>query len=99
MPVLAHAQAAFWDSIRQLYARALAGSDGDLLAKTAAGLLHPGTSGAPKAAGMSVDEAATGVGEMLAPRVRGQTTMKLLCDLWDRLNTPPRVGQARSDLV
>ena len=44
VPVLARAQAAFWDSIRQQYARALAGSDGDLLAKTTAGLLHPGRS-------------------------------------------------------
>ena len=52
MPVLARAQAAFWDSIRQHYARALAGSDDDLLAKTTAGLLHPGTFGALKATGM-----------------------------------------------
>ena len=73
MPVLARAQAAFWDSIRQQYARALAGSDDDLLAKTTAGLLHPGTFGALKATGMSVYEASTVVGEMLARRVRGQT--------------------------
>ena len=34
------AQAAFWDSIRQLYEQALAGSDDDLLTKTTAGLLR-----------------------------------------------------------
>jgi AcrR family transcriptional regulator len=73
VPVLARAQAAFWDSIRQLYARALAGNDDDLLAKTTAGLLHPATFGALKAVGMTVDEAATVVGEMLARRARGPT--------------------------
>ena len=72
VPLLASAQTAFWDSIRQLYARALAGNDDDLLAKTTAGLLHPATFGALKAAGMSVDEASTLVGEMLARRARGQ---------------------------
>ena len=40
VPALARAQAAFWDSIRQLYEQALAGSDDDLLTKTTAGLLH-----------------------------------------------------------
>jgi AcrR family transcriptional regulator len=73
VPALARAQAAFWDSIRQLYARALAGNDDDLLAKMTAGLLHPATFGALKAAGMSVDEAATVIGEILARRARGQT--------------------------
>jgi AcrR family transcriptional regulator len=73
VPALARAEAAFWDSIRQLYARALAGNDDDLLAKMTAGLLHPATFGALKAAGMSVDEAATVLGEMLAHRARGQT--------------------------
>ena len=73
VPALARAEAAFRDSIRQLYAQALAGNDDDLLAKMTAGLLHPATFGALKAAGMSVDEAATVVGEMLAHRARGQT--------------------------
>ena len=73
VPALARAEAAFWDSIRQLYAQALAGNDDDLLAKMTAGLLHPATFSALKAAGMSVDEAATVVGEMLAHRARGQT--------------------------
>ena len=75
MPVLARAQAAFWDSIRQLYVRALAGNDDDLLAKTTTGLLHPATFGALKAAGMSVDEASmvVGVGGTLARRARAQT--------------------------
>ena len=75
MPVLARAQAAFWDSIRQLYARALAGNDDDLLAKTTTGLLHPAMFGALKAAGMSVDEASmvVGVGGTLARRARAQT--------------------------
>jgi AcrR family transcriptional regulator len=73
VPVLARAQAVFWDSIRQLCACALAGSDDDLLAKMTAGLLHPATFGALKAAGMTVDEAATVVREMLARRARGQT--------------------------
>jgi AcrR family transcriptional regulator len=73
VPVLARAQAAFWESIRQLYAQALAGNDDDLLAKTTAGFLHPATFGALKTAGMTVDEAATVVGEILARRARGQT--------------------------
>jgi AcrR family transcriptional regulator len=73
VPVLARAEAAVWESIRQLHEWAQAGNDDDLLAKTTAGLLHPATFGALKAAGMSVDEAATIVGEMLAHRARVQT--------------------------
>jgi AcrR family transcriptional regulator len=71
VPALARAQATFWDSIQQLYQQALAGSDDDLLAKTTAGLLHPATFSALKAAGMSVDEAAVVVADLLAHQARG----------------------------
>jgi AcrR family transcriptional regulator len=71
VPALARAQAAFWASIQQLYQQALAGSDDDLLTKTTAGLLHPATFGALKAAGMSVDEAAAVVVDLLVHRARG----------------------------
>ena len=71
VPALAHAEAAFWGSIRQLYEQALAGSDDELLAKTAAGLLHPATLGALKAAGMSVEEAAAVVADLLIHQAKG----------------------------
>lgn len=71
VPALARAEAAFWGSIRQLYEQALAGSDDDLLVKTTAGLLHPATFGALKTAGLSVDEAAAVVGDLLAHQARG----------------------------
>jgi AcrR family transcriptional regulator len=71
VPALASAEAAFWGSIRQLYSQALAGSDDDLLAKTTAGLLHPATFGALKAVGMSVDEAAAVVADLLVHQARG----------------------------
>ena len=71
VPALARAQAAFWRSIHQLYVQALAGSEDALLAKTTAGLLHPGTFGALKTAGMSVDEAAAVVADLLAHQARG----------------------------
>jgi AcrR family transcriptional regulator len=71
VPALARAEASFWGSIRQLYEQALAGSDDDLLAKTTAGLLHPATFGALKAAGMSVDEAVAVVAELLIHQARG----------------------------
>jgi AcrR family transcriptional regulator len=71
VPALARAQAAFWRSIHQLYEQALAGSEDDLLARTTAGLLHPATFGAFKAAGMSVDEAAAVVAGLLAHQARG----------------------------
>ena len=71
VPTLARAQAAFWLSIHQLYEEALAGNEDDLLAKTTAGLLHPATFGALKAAGMSVDEATSVVADLLAHQARG----------------------------
>jgi AcrR family transcriptional regulator len=71
VPALARAEAAFWVSIRQLYEKAITGSDDELLAKTTAGLLHPATLGALKAAGMSVDEAAAVVAELLIHQARG----------------------------
>ena len=71
VPALARAEAAFWGSIRKLYEQALAGSDDDLLAKTTAGLLHPATFGALKAARMSVDEAAAVVADLLVHQARG----------------------------
>jgi hypothetical protein len=72
VPTLARAQAAFWLSIHQLYEEALAGNEDDLLAKTTAGLLHPATFGALKAAGMSVDESAEVVADFLAHQAGGQ---------------------------
>jgi hypothetical protein len=71
VPALARAEAAFWGSIRQLYEQALAGSDDDLLAKTTAGLPHPATFGAFKAAGMSVNEATAVVADLLTHQARG----------------------------
>jgi AcrR family transcriptional regulator len=71
VPALARAEAEFWSSIRLLYEQALVGSDDDLLAKTAAGLVHPATFSAIKAAGMSVDEAATVVAGLLVHQARG----------------------------
>ena len=66
-------RAAFWDSIRQLYEQALDGSDDALLAKATAGLLHPATFGALKAAGMSVDEAAAVVAGSFSARAGSET--------------------------
>lgn len=71
VPALARAQAAFWASIQQLYEQALGGSNDHLLAKTTAGLLHPATFSALKAAGMSADEAAAVVAGLLAHQARG----------------------------
>jgi AcrR family transcriptional regulator len=71
VPALARAQASFWRSIHQLYEEALAGSEDDLLAKTTAGLLHPATFGAFKAAGLSVDESAEVVADFLAHQAEG----------------------------
>jgi len=68
---LARAEAGFWNAIRQLYQQALAGSDDRLLAKTTAGLLHPATFGALRAAGMSVDEATAVVADLLAHQAKG----------------------------
>jgi hypothetical protein len=71
VPALARAEAAFWSAIQQLYQEALAGSDDQRLARTTAGLLHPATFGALKAAGMSVDEAAAVVADVLAHQAKG----------------------------
>jgi AcrR family transcriptional regulator len=71
VPALARAQAAFWHSIHHLYEEALGGSEDHLLAKTTAGLLHPATFGALKAAGMSVDESAEVVADFLAHQAGG----------------------------
>jgi AcrR family transcriptional regulator len=71
VPALARAQASFWRSIHHLYEEALAGSEDDLLAKTTAGLLHPSTFGALKAADMSVDESAEVVADLLAHQAEG----------------------------
>jgi AcrR family transcriptional regulator len=71
VPALASAEAAFWNSIRQLYEQALTGSDDELLAKTTAGLLHPATFSSLRAAGMSVDQAADVVSSLLAYQAGG----------------------------
>jgi AcrR family transcriptional regulator len=70
VPALARAEAAFWHSIRQLYEHALADSDDEVLAKTLAGLLHPATFGALRAAGMSADESAAVVADLLVHQAR-----------------------------
>jgi AcrR family transcriptional regulator len=71
VPALAHAEAGFWSAIQQLYQQALAGNDDELLARTTAGLLHPATFGALKAAGMSLDEAVAVVADLLAHQAKG----------------------------
>jgi AcrR family transcriptional regulator len=70
VPVLAHAEAAFWNSIQQLYEEAFAGSDDEVLTRTTAGLLHPATFSALKGAGMTVEEATAVVAELLIHQAR-----------------------------
>lgn len=57
VPVLARAKADYWRAVQGLYAEALAGTQDEVLAKTTAGLVHPGTFSTLRAAGLSVQEA------------------------------------------
>jgi AcrR family transcriptional regulator len=57
VPILARAEAQFWQSMHRLYADALAGAEDELLASATAGLVHPATFGALRAAGLSLDQA------------------------------------------
>jgi len=70
VPALARAQKSFWEAIRALHAQALTGNPDPLLAKAAAGLIHPATFSALKSTGMSVEEAARLVAESLAHQAR-----------------------------
>jgi AcrR family transcriptional regulator len=71
-PVLARAQADFWQAIQRLYAEALAGTDDEVLARTTAGLVHPATFGALRAAGLSLDEATAVVAASINQLARRQ---------------------------
>src|SRR6266545_4398575 len=70
IPVLGRAEADFRRSMRRRYAEALAGTDDKVLAKTAAGLIHPATFAALRVAGLSLDEATAVVADSLARRAR-----------------------------
>jgi AcrR family transcriptional regulator len=71
VPVLAEAEARFWQSMQRLYAEALEGAEDALLARTTAGLVHPATFGALRAAGLSVDEATGVVSDSVVRLARG----------------------------
>lgn len=70
VPVLAAAQKSFWEAIHALHAQALAGNSDPLLARAAAGLIHPATFSALKSTGMSVEDAARVVAESLVHQAR-----------------------------
>jgi hypothetical protein len=70
VPALARAETEFWRLMRELYAKALAGTDDEVLARVTAGLVHPATYGALKAVGMSPQEASSVVADLLAHQVR-----------------------------
>jgi hypothetical protein len=55
---------------------------GRLLAKTTAGLLHPATFGALKAAGMSSEESAEVVADFPRPPSSRGSSMKAFYDVW-----------------
>jgi hypothetical protein len=56
--------------MRWLYAEALAGTDDKVLAKATAGLVHPATFSALKAAGLSLDEATAVVADSISHLAR-----------------------------
>jgi AcrR family transcriptional regulator len=70
VPALARAEAQFWQSMRELYAEAVAGTDDEVLARATAGFVHPATYGALKAAGMPPHEASSVVADLLAYQAR-----------------------------
>ena len=70
VPALARAQADFWRTVQGLYAETLVGTDDEGLAKATAGLVHPATFGALRAAGLSVQEASALVADSLTHLAR-----------------------------
>jgi AcrR family transcriptional regulator len=70
VPALARAQADFWHTVQGLYAEALVGTDDKGLAKATAGLVHPATFGALRAAGLSVQQASALVADSLTHLAR-----------------------------
>jgi AcrR family transcriptional regulator len=70
VPALARAQADFWRTVQGLYAEALVGTDDEGLVKATAGLVHPATFGALRAAGLSVQQASALVAESLTHLAR-----------------------------
>jgi len=73
VPAVARANAAFTRSMRELYDEALAGRGDDLLRKTLTGLIHPATFAALTSAGLSRDEAAAVVADLLSSMARRST--------------------------
>ncbi len=70
VPVLARAQADFWRAIQALHAEALAGTEDEILTKTAAGMLHPATFTALRSVGLSVEDAAGVVADSITHQAR-----------------------------
>ena len=70
IPAIARADAAFRRSVQALHEMALAGVDDPLLAKSAAGLIHPATLSALREGGLSVGEATAVVSDFLAHQAR-----------------------------
>lgn len=70
VPALVRAQADFWRTVQGLYAEALVGTDDEGLVKATAGLVHPATFGALRAAGLSVQQASALVADSLTHLAR-----------------------------
>lgn len=70
VPALARAQADYWRAVQALFAEALAGTKDEILAKTTAGLVHPATFNALRAAGLSVQEAADVVADAITQQAK-----------------------------
>jgi AcrR family transcriptional regulator len=73
VPAVARANAEFTRSMRELYDEALAGRGDGLLRKTLTGLIHPATFAALTSAGLSRDEAASVVADLLSSMARRST--------------------------
>ena len=73
VPAVARANAEFTRLMRELYDEALAGRGDDLLRKTLTGLIHPATFAALTSAGLSRDEAASVVADLLSAMARRST--------------------------
>ena len=70
VPAVARANAEFSRSMQRLYDEALAGRGGTLLRKTLTGLVHPATFAAMTSAGLSRDEAASVVADLISSMAR-----------------------------
>ncbi len=70
VPAIANADAAFRRSVQRLHELALVGIDDEMMARSAAGLIHPATLSALREVGMSVHEAAAVVSDFLAHQAR-----------------------------